>query len=155
MACYILLIKIGEEPSLTIGKLGTFQFRPGFYLYVGSARRNLPARINRHLRQDKKLRWHIDYLLTQGEVVEVILVEEDAECQIANALREMPEVSLPIPGFGSSDCKCSSHLFYIRKKNMWETITTRLQNKGFTVKVTIGGNAPVAPEKNKHKNWKI
>jgi len=106
VACYILLIEIEEELLLTIGKLGTFQFKPGFYLYVGSARKNLQARINRHLRHDKKLHWHIDYLLTEGEVTEVILIEENEECRIANALRGISEVSFPVPGFGSSDCRC-------------------------------------------------
>lgn len=134
MACYILLIEIEEELLLTIGKLGTFQFKPGFYLYVGSARKNLQARINRHLRYDKKLHWHIDYLLTEGEVTEVILIEENEECRIANALRGISEVSFPVPGFGSSDCRCPGHLFYIQEQNLWETIPVHLRNRGFTIK---------------------
>jgi len=134
VACYILLIEIEEELLLTIGKLGTFQFKPGFYLYVGSARKNLQARINRHLRYDKKLHWHIDYLLTEGEVTEVILIEENEECRIANTLRGISEVSFPVPGFGSSDCRCPGHLFYIQEKNLWETILVHLRNRGFTIK---------------------
>lgn len=137
MACYILLIEIEEKLLLTIGKLGTFQFKPGFYLYVGSARRNLPARINRHLSKNKKLYWHIDYLLTQGEVIEVILIKENEECRIVSAIREIPGVSLPVPGFGSSDCKCPAHLFYIQKKNLWRTISTHLWNLGFTVETEL------------------
>jgi Uri superfamily endonuclease len=30
----------------------------------------------------------------------------------ARVLRDMTGSSLPLPGFGSSDCKCDSHLFY-------------------------------------------
>ncbi len=77
MACYLLLIEVEEELLLTIGKLGTFRFKPGFYLYVGSARKNLPARINRHLSQNKKLHWHIDYLLTQRKVTKIISIKEN------------------------------------------------------------------------------
>ena len=150
MACYILLIEIEEELLLTIGKLGTFQFKPGFYLYVGSARKNLQARINRHLRYDKKLHWHIDYLLTEGEVTEVILIEENEECRIANTLRGISEVSFPVPGFGSSDCRCPGHLFYIQEKNLWETIPAHLRNWDFTIKTGYKGeNPPITPQNTK------
>lgn len=136
VACYILLIKVEKKLLLTIGKLGTFQFKPGFYLYVGSARKNLPARIHRHLSQNKKLYWHIDYLLTQGKVTEIILIKENEECKIAEVIRETSGVSSPIPGFGSSDCRCPTHLFYIQERNKWEIIPARLQNGGFTVKTS-------------------
>jgi len=42
--------------------LGEFDFPAGIRLH-GSAKRNFEARIARHLRQEKTLRWHIDYLL--------------------------------------------------------------------------------------------
>ncbi len=57
---YQLLIRIGRPIRLRIGALGVQEFPAGHYLYTGSARRNLEARIHRHLRREKKLRWHID-----------------------------------------------------------------------------------------------
>ncbi|MGE5336851.1 MAG: DUF123 domain-containing protein, partial [Gemmatimonadota bacterium] len=60
---YQLLIEIARPLRCAIGRLGVFDFPAGRYLYTGSARRNLDARIARHLRGIKRLHWHIDYLL--------------------------------------------------------------------------------------------
>lgn len=69
------------------------------------------ARINRHLRREKKIRWHIDYLLEEGRVKRVIYAptNERLECQLA---RKLVQVYHSFPGFGSSDCGCLSHLFF-------------------------------------------
>jgi Uri superfamily endonuclease len=46
---------------------------------------------------------------------EAILLPSDVdiECSIAVRIRSLPGVSEPIPGFGSSDCRCRSHLFLL------------------------------------------
>ena len=36
----------------------------------------------------------------------------------ARFLSSMPGVSVPMPGFGSSDCDCEAHLFFIRSRVM-------------------------------------
>jgi sugar fermentation stimulation protein A len=71
----------------------------------------LAARINRHLRRNKKVRWHVDYLLEKGRVKRVIYAQthEKLECRLAQKLEE---VFHSFPGFGSSDCSCPSHLFF-------------------------------------------
>jgi hypothetical protein len=51
-----------QRLRLRVGALGRFWFRPGVYLYVGSAQRNLRARTERHGRKNKPLRWDIDHL---------------------------------------------------------------------------------------------
>jgi Uri superfamily endonuclease len=58
----------------------------------------------------KKKRWHIDYLLAEATVTEVVFGETEtrAECAVARALGAQFE---RIPGFGASDCRCASHLF--------------------------------------------
>ncbi|MDC7789088.1 GIY-YIG nuclease family protein [Rhodoplanes sp. TEM] len=84
---------------------------PGRYLYCGSARGpgGLRARIARHLRRRKTLRWHVDRLTTRGTVIAVWAVPDGDECALAGALAGLP---VPIPGFGASDCRrCPSHLF--------------------------------------------
>ncbi len=108
---YILLIKNREDRYIQIGKLRNIFFKRGFYVYVGSALNGLEQRINRHLRIDKKLHWHIDYLLRKSEIISVFYKETKSqeECKIANIFQEKLEL---IPGFGCSDCKCKSHLFY-------------------------------------------
>ncbi len=62
---YFLLIKLAISKEIVIGKLGSMQFRKGYYIYVGSAMGNggLRARVGRHLSGQKKMHWHIDYLL--------------------------------------------------------------------------------------------
>ena len=66
--CYQLKIKIKQNITQTIGALGECSFPKGDYIYTGSAMKNLKSRIARHRRKDKKLRWHIDYLLNHPEV---------------------------------------------------------------------------------------
>lgn len=99
-----------------MGKLGYGSFPKASYAYVGSAMNGLRTRLARHLRVEKKLHWHIDYLLQQAEVEEIILCqgEERVECSIAQALAGKFQ---SIPGFGSSDCKCPSHLYFASEKD--------------------------------------
>lgn len=109
---YQLAIALAVPARITIGRLGMFDFPAGSYVYTGSARRNLEARIARHLRRDKLLHWHIDYLLTTLGV-EVTGVErfEQAEC----LLNRKTAGAVLVPGFGASDCRagCYSHLKYL------------------------------------------
>jgi Uri superfamily endonuclease len=92
--------------------LGEINFQAGLYAYVGSAQNNLELRVKRHLKKEKRLFWHIDYLLNNpaSEVTEVYYLEGDkmCECQIAQLLSQHSE---PVPRFGCSDCNCISHLF--------------------------------------------
>ena len=109
----MLIIEKSRCEELEIGKLGTIEFKRGFYAYVGSALSGLERRINRHLRREKRLHWHIDYLLASpdAEIREVIFKETSnrEECMIAS---KMHEQLANIKGFGCSDCRCESHLFF-------------------------------------------
>jgi Uri superfamily endonuclease len=60
---YQLVIEVPSAVRVQIGRLGEFEFPAGTYVYTGSARRNLEARLARPKRAEKQLRWHIDYLL--------------------------------------------------------------------------------------------
>ncbi len=69
------------------------------------------ARIGRHLRADKTPRWHVDRLTAAGRVVGVRAVPGGQECGLVRGLLELPGASVPVPGFGSSDCRsCPAHL---------------------------------------------
>lgn len=109
---YIAIFYLPEKQSITIGRFGRFVFNRGYYFYVGSAQRNLSARLKRHSKKKKPLRWHIDYLSVQADILGAILTSgsRERECQIAKELGEMFELS--VPGFGASDCRCAGHLFY-------------------------------------------
>ena len=103
-----------EVAELAIGKLGIFSFRRGLYVYVGSARRNPRARIGRHLRTEKTMRWHFDYLRPHLRIVGVdTFPGDEGECRLFRRLMEACGGTVPVRGFGSSDCGCEAHLFYV------------------------------------------
>lgn len=109
---YQLRIHLPQPLHLAIGRLGSFDFPAGRYAYTGSAKRHFEARVARHLRQEKSLRWHIDYLLTApGVTVTEVIRSTLPEC----ALNQSTPGALPVPGFGASDCEhgCGSHLKYL------------------------------------------
>lgn len=109
---YIAVFRLAQEPRIRVGSLGEFLFRAGIYLYVGSAQKGLDARIERHGRKDKPLRWHIDYLSVQADMLGAVLIpgKRDGECELAAELSNLFESV--VPHFGSSDCRCPGHLFY-------------------------------------------
>jgi len=113
---YALLLFLESERVLTVGRLGRFRFPRGFYIYVGSAHGpgGLSARVARHLRCPKPLRWHVDYLRPHTRPAAVWLAEGDRrwECDWAAALTRLDGASLPAIGFGSSDCRCPAHLVH-------------------------------------------
>jgi sugar fermentation stimulation protein A len=108
---YILLIEIPRGVNVKVGALGPLTFPQGFYAYCGSAMSGLAARINRHLRREKKVRWHVDYLVAKGRIREVMcaVANERLECRLAE---DLCNAFNTYPGFGSSDCTCPSHLFF-------------------------------------------
>lgn len=109
---YQLFIEVSAPCEIAIGRLGVFAFAAGRYVYTGSARRNLKARIARHLRREKALRWHIDYLLSApGVCVTRVRRSRMDEC----LLNRSTGGTAPVPGFGASDCAagCGSHLRYL------------------------------------------
>ncbi len=109
---YILVVHLRRGSCIQVGKLGDFSFPAGYYLYFGSARSGVEARLARHFRQEKKLHWHIDYLLQRATPVEAweASSEERLECQWAKAALGAPGARIVAPGFGSSDCRCPAHL---------------------------------------------
>jgi sugar fermentation stimulation protein A len=112
---YIAILHLPKTVKITVGKLGTFNLKKGFYFYVGSAQRNLSARLERHAKKKKPLRWHIDYLSVKAEMLGAIAIPKprEFECQLAKKLSNMFEPT--VPSFGASDCKCTGHLFYARE----------------------------------------
>lgn len=112
---YIAVFNMPKGRRIQIGRLGRFSFPQGIYFYIGSAQRNLSARLERHSRKNKVLRWHIDYLSAKSDMLGAITIPgpREMECQLARKLGRMFE--LAVPGFGASDCRCSGHLFYAKE----------------------------------------
>jgi len=109
---YIAVFYLPGAQDILIGRLGRFHFQQGYYFYVGSAQRNLAARLERHGRKSKPMRWHIDYLSVRADMLGAITIAgtRERECELAKELAGMFERA--VPGFGASDCRCGGHLFY-------------------------------------------
>jgi len=111
---YALIIQLDKDIGVNVGGLGKLKFEKGSYAYVGSAQVNLEQRIKRHLREEKRLFWHIDYLLNNSaaRIAKVFYKQADKteECGLAKAIGKRGK---PVDGFGCSDCSCKSHLFRI------------------------------------------
>ncbi|MEM5778370.1 MAG: GIY-YIG nuclease family protein [Candidatus Aenigmatarchaeota archaeon] len=116
---YLLLIFLNKNKPIKISNKEMF-FSKGFYCYVGSALNNLEKRILRHLKKDKKLHWHIDYFLKEAKIVKIKIFENfKDECALSKKIEKISDNL--IKGFGCSDCKCLSHLYYFAK-NPWEKL---------------------------------
>jgi Uri superfamily endonuclease len=108
---YILLMELSEGQEIWVGRLGSIFFCGGFYAYVGSAMNGLDVRLARHLRREKKSHWHIDYLLKQAVIREIVLYPSESKVECSLSLSMAGEFQ-HVPGFGSSDCHCASHLYF-------------------------------------------
>jgi Uri superfamily endonuclease len=117
---YALLLFLDTDLSIYVGALGKISFTRGAYVYVGSAQNNLEKRVARHMRKEKKLFWHIDYFLDSGaaRILKVFYKRggKAEECVLANEIAKRGD---PIKGFGCSDCSCTSHLFHLNSKNLF------------------------------------
>lgn len=113
---YIAVFRVDRQLRMRVGHLDDCTFKRGVYLYVGSAQRNLRARLARHARRDKSLRWHIDFLSAEATMLGAAVFPgpKSRECELADWLRGRFVVAMP--GFGSSDCRCPGHLFYARSR---------------------------------------
>ena len=126
---YLLLICVKKQISAKISKVGKIKFKKGKYVYIGSAQNGIEQRVKRHLRKRKKKFWHIDYLLANKNVeIEKVfyrLAGKKEECRLAK--RMLKTKSFPVMNFGSSDCNCKTHLFFVEnfqnKYNMKELVT--------------------------------
>ena len=119
---YQLTIQVKQDSIIQIGKFGTFQFPAGYYVYTGSAKRNLEARIQRHLSKEKQLKWHIDYLLdAPGVEIANVTRWTAPECEV----NQQGQGTVLIPHFGATDCHagCGSHLKYLGQSTASSPLT--------------------------------
>ena len=132
---YILCLKLKDTTQIQIGKLGVFDFKKGFYFYVGSAfgPGGIQARCGHHIKISNKPRWHIDYLRKHCALENIIYSDDPQhlEHQWASMTSAIDSIETPAHGFGSSDCKCQSHLFFSNT----DAIDNILNNKKYHFKL--------------------
>lgn len=108
---YIVMMPIPQDVTTEVGSLGEVHFPAGYYLYVGTARRALKKRMERHMRKQTPFHWHIDYLKGHADRCTAIPIRSSTplEHELSEAVGRIADGC--IPSFGSSDCGCPSHLF--------------------------------------------
>jgi Uri superfamily endonuclease len=132
---YALVLLSDAIQTLEIGRLGTLTTELGHYLYIGSAfgPGGVAARVSRHSRRDKPLHWHMDYLRSALQLNEVwyTLDKERRECSWCDVLAAMKTSSVPLAGFGSSDCTsgCKSHLHFFPSLPSVATFRRRVRSE--------------------------
>lgn len=111
---YALFLTFDSSADIEVGSLGILHFDPGKYCYIGSALGGLDQRLSRHLRKEKKIRWHIDNLTVSADSMEAWESFPDYvdECMLAHCAVECGMVRVH-RGFGCSDCRCETHLFRV------------------------------------------
>ncbi len=117
---YILVISVGRNVWFKPGSLPRVRLPPGCYVYVGSAMGpgGFEKRVLRHLKRDKRARWHIDYLtrLRSVKVAGVIYASlPHGESRLTRILSSLGFVKV-VKGFGATDSPGDfSHLLFSKE----------------------------------------
>ncbi len=130
---YALVIDLPRDTILPIRRLNNPPLIAGRYVYAGSANGpgGLRARLSRHLKAEKSIRWHIDYLTGIAGVCELAALPGATECDIVRVLSAIKGADFPCPGFGSSDCKtCRSHFLAVPEAVGAKKVLKLLKAKG-------------------------
>jgi Uri superfamily endonuclease len=108
---YVLAVRMDHSCNIRAGSLPPQTYAAGWYAYSGSALNGLKSRLTRYLNPKRNRHWHIDYLLENGIVAGAMVSagRKRLECRFAAFLAKHMD---SIIGFGCSDCRCKSHLFY-------------------------------------------
>lgn len=110
------LIFENKACEIEVGKKGVLVFPTGFHIYAGSALGSGGLkRVGRHVSfsryKNRPPRWHVDYLHLNSSfrLVSAVcaLTSAKLECELARRIG-----GDFVSGFGCTDCKCGSHLFY-------------------------------------------
>jgi Uri superfamily endonuclease len=139
---YALVIRLRSAFRGDVGALGSVALPAGAYAYLGSANGlgGIAARVGRHLRKEKPLHWHVDRLTAAGTVSEVATWPGGTECALVAALEASARVSIPVGGFGSSDCRtCRAHLLRL------ESVAASLKSLRAVSGVSVYSAASLGP----------
>lgn len=134
---YFLIIRLDEERGVkTKGR--AFHLKSGYYVYVGSAMNSLEKRVERHFRKEKKLHWHIDYLLRRAELLRAYLIPSDERLEEKLSLK-VSKRGEPVPGFGAGDVKVSTNLYRFEDEPD-EVLVEILRGLGLSWKIVKSGD---------------
>jgi Uri superfamily endonuclease len=120
---YLVVLWLRTTCKANIGRLGTIRFPRGYYIYTGSAKGGLTARLHRHVHGASTRHWHLDYLRPQVRVLAwcAFAGNHYPECVLAQDLLSRGDVVCQ--RFGASDCSCLAHLvYYSHRANVMQAL---------------------------------
>ena len=132
---YYIVLWNDKDRIIKCGSPGEVEFIKGYYVYCGSGRNNLFKRIEHHRKKTKKKHWHMDYITAEMKIAADIpvITDEYTECDLAEIL--LQNSGEPVTNFGSTDCRCGSHLHYFRdnplEKSWFWDIVLKLRYERF------------------------
>ena len=146
---YALILRADRRQTVQVGRLGQLVVEPGCYVYVGSALGpgGVRARVGHHARLAARPHWHIDYLRRAATLRHVWYAYEAVrrEHAWADIFTHMPGASIPMPGFGASDCACPAHLYFFSRQPRLDSFRRRLRatipNHGRVDRMSMKGTA--------------
>jgi Uri superfamily endonuclease len=122
---YAIIYYLSNTSEMQTLRFGSIKLKPGYYVYSGSAKKNLVHRVRRHIRKEKTLKWHVDYFSILADVIpkKVFLFESKSECEINQHFKNLGG-SIIIDKFGATDCKskCGSHFLYFKSLPKLKTV---------------------------------
>jgi sugar fermentation stimulation protein A len=129
---YLLAIHLPRAMRLRVGALGVVDLAAGYYVYTGSAKRGLTARLSRHMRPRKRRHYHVDYLRARSAALRAFPIRgASRECDLAWEVGRI--ASATVQRFGSSDCGCLGHLAYFREDPVhtapFQELLTRMRHQ--------------------------
>lgn len=128
---YLLVIYLDKDTKIKT-KAREFCLKKGYYIYVGSAMNSLEKRVARHFKKEKRLHWHIDFLLQKAQLLSAYLIPSRE--RIEEILSQIVgEIFQGVEGFGASDLSVKTNLYYSMCPPD-ETICNILNSKGLSWK---------------------
>jgi len=107
---YLLVIYLDRDTKIKT-KAREFHLKKGYYIYVGSAMNSLEKRVERHFKKEKRLHWHIDFLLQKAWLLSAYLIPSRERIE-ETLSRTIGDVFQGIEGFGASDLSVKTNLYY-------------------------------------------
>lgn len=120
---------IGIDKAVPLPPRFAGELPVGAYCYVGSARGpgGIRARCGRHLRRPRRFHWHVDWLTEHASILDAMAFPDARECDLLSRLLGIAGCRVPVPGFGSSDCRrCPAHLIAVSPSLSQQGVATAL-----------------------------
>ena len=134
---YVLVVSARANRLVRVGRLGRLRLQSGFYVYVGSAfgSGGVRVRLMHHSQPSHRPHWHVDYLRRHTSLEEVWYCHDrvSREHEWTRCLGIQLGASIPLAGFGASDCQCESHLYFFKSRPSRNAFVRCLRTAGSTL----------------------